>query len=138
MWFLLLLVFFCAPVSAQENMAIQTLSQEIHAQLDDLRQQSRHLTEQLLIAENELRQSSLQAETLKTELTDLNTCLDATNAKLSDYSEKLTVYEERLRNQRAWILRGIALIALAVLIKLVVVILRFKGIRLADWINILA
>lgn len=136
--FFLLLVLSCpAWLHAQASQQMQELSQEIHGQLDNLRQQSRRLTEQLLIAESELERSSLQVEALKTELSDLNTSLVATNAKLSSYSEKLIRYEERLKSQRKWIWRGAALIVLAALAKLTIVILRFNGIKLADWINIL-
>ena len=53
--FLFVFVFFCSQgvVLAEEtqNQTLQTLSQEIHTQLENLKQQSRHLTEQLAIAE---------------------------------------------------------------------------------------
>lgn len=93
---LFLLLSCLHPAQAQES-GIQTLSQEIHVQLDSLKQQSRLLTEQLLAAESELEQSSMQVEALKKELDGLNSCLDATNEKLTSYSAQLIVYEERLK-----------------------------------------
>ena len=53
----------CFPDAAHaENSepTLKLLSAEIHSQLDGLKQQSRHLTEQLLIAERELQISSRQ------------------------------------------------------------------------------
>lgn len=81
-------VFFFPPAAHAEGSepTLQALSAKIHTQLDGLRQQSRHLTEQLLVAENELRTSSRQVEALQTELRDLNGCLENTNRKLGEYS----------------------------------------------------
>ncbi len=138
--FLLLLFLCCAVVQAQETSAptLQTLSAEIHGQLDSLKQQSQHLTEQLLIAEDELRVSSVQVEQLQTELQDLNICLQNTNRKLTDYSTKLTQYEMKLKKRGKIIKWAFALLCLFVLVRVVLLILRYKfNVKLPYLINLL-
>lgn len=134
----------CFPSRAAEAHASETiteLSREIHTQLEGLRRQSRDLTEQLLLAESELRESSLQAETLKTELAGLNSCLESTNEKLAGYSAKLTEYEAKLREsrKRVWTL-GIILaagITLFALVRAVTIFLRVRDVRLPEIANII-
>lgn len=134
---LVVLLLFPRPAPALESWQMQELSREIHGQLDSLRQQSRHLTEQLLIAERELEESSSQAEALRTELQGLSSSLSATNEKLSGYSLRLTQYEEKLRWHRKFVAWATVLIVLFVLARVVTIILRFKGIHLPEMINIL-
>lgn len=133
------LLFFPHAVQAEESTAtLQTLSQEIHERLDDLKRQSQHLTEQLLIAENELQMSSKQVETLQTELSELNTCLNNTNQKLSEYSAKLTEYETKLKFWRK--IRAIAAIVLllAIAVRAVLLFLKIKfGITIPYILNLL-
>lgn len=116
------------PSFAQDASQMETLSQEIHSQLDSLRRQSGSLTEQLLIAENELRMSSQQVETLGTELTGLNTCLQNTNEKLESYKQKLSGYETKLRQKAKWIAILALLDGLLSVVLFVVFVLELKGI----------
>ena len=124
--------------AGQRTSTIQELSAEIHAQLDGLKRQSRALTEQLLIAENELRTSSREVEALKTELSDLNTSLTATNQKLGEYSEKLTEYEAKLKARARVIRAAAALLAAFVAVRAVLLFLKVKfGIRIPYIVNLL-
>ena len=139
--FLALLLPLCFPAAApaeSQEPTLQALSAEIHTQLDGLKRQSRHLTEQLLIAESELRTSSRQVETLQTELSDLNGCLVSTNQKLGEYSTRLTEYETKLR-VRARIIKWVAVILiLAVLVRAVLLVLKIKfGIKIPYLLNLL-
>ena len=96
-FFLASAFFFPAAVHAENSdPTLQALSAEIHTQLDGLKQQSQHLTEQLLIAENELQTSSRQVEALQTELKELNTCLLNTNQKLSESQKVCFSYEQNI------------------------------------------
>ena len=146
--FFVLLLSLCLPFlsvrlfsqTAQvcDTETLESLSAEIHTQLESLRQQSRSLTEQLLIAEKESETLSKQAEALRMELTELNSCLENTNRRLQDYKTKLTEYEHRLnaRKKALLILCGI-LLAMAAS-KIILQLLRFKGIKvpylLALWL----
>ncbi len=143
--FLCLLFSLClsclcpAAAPAQESgVTLWALSAEIHGQLDDLRQHSRHLTEQLLIAESELQASSRQVEALQTELSDLNTSLANTNQKLADYSEKLTEYEAKLK-ARASVIRVAAVLLMAfVMVRTVLLLLKVRfGIKIPYIVNLL-
>lgn len=121
---------------------IQGLSQQVHEQLDGLREQSRSLTEQLRIAENELALSSAQVSELQTELTDLNSCLENTNRKLADYSTKLTVYETKLKEKQRQIRKMtfflVVLIATLFLVRVALAVLKLKfGIKVPYWINLI-
>ena len=139
--FLALFLPLCFPAAAPaENSepTLQALSAEIHAQLDGLRRQSRHLTEQLLIAENGLRESSRQVEALQTELSDLNTCLESTNRKLGEYSVKLTEYETKLRARARVIAIAALLLAAFVAVRIVLLVLKIRfGIRIPYLLNLL-
>lgn len=116
---------FSLPAN-QPKSAIQTLSTEIHIQLDNLKQQSRNLTEQLLIAETELQTSSAQVEILKMELKELNTCLMDTNQKLTDYSTKLTEYEIKLKKQKNQLILWWVILGITVIIKCILLWLKIK------------
>lgn len=135
----------CAPCFGQdvapageEQPTLRTLSQEIHSQLDDLRRQSRRLTEQLLTAESELRESSRRAEELKAELSALNSSLASTSERLENSLRRLSEYEERLRTRAAIIRAGLALLALAAAVRLVLAFLKAKaGIEIPYWLNVI-
>ena len=133
-------VFFFSPAAHAEGSepTLQALSAEIHTQLDGLRQQSRHLTEQLLVAENELRTSSRQVEALQTELRDLNGCLENTNRKLGEYSQRLTEYETKLRFRARVIAAAASILILAVVVRAVLLFLKIRfGIRIPYLLNLL-
>lgn len=131
--------FFPAAAPTEDSgQTLRELSAEIHTQLDGLRRQSRHLTEQLLIAESELRESSRQVEALKTELGGLNGCLASTNQKLGEYSTRLTEYEERLRVRSRIICWAAALLILAVAVRIALLVLRIRfGIKIPYLLNLL-
>lgn len=139
--FLALLLPLCFPAAApaeSQEPTLQALSAEIHTQLDGLKRQSRHLTEQLLIAESELRESSRQAEALRTELIDLNGCLASTNQKLGEYSERLTEYELKLRARARIIKWAAVILILAVAVRAVLLFLKIKfGIKIPYLLNLL-
>lgn len=138
-FFLVSAFFFPAVVHAENSEpTLQALSAEIHSQLDGLKQQSRHLTEQLLIAESELQTSSKQVEALQTELRELNTCLLNTNQKLSEYSTKLTEYETKLRFRQKIITLAAAILLLAVAVRAVLLVLKIKfGIKIPYLLNLI-
>lgn len=138
-FFLASAFFFPAAVHAENSdPTLQALSAEIHTQLDGLKQQSQHLTEQLLIAENELQTSSRQVEALQTELKELNTCLLNTNQKLSEYSTKLTEYETKLRFRQKIITVAAIILLLAVAVRAVLLILKIKfGVRIPYLLNLI-
>ena len=130
---------FVPAVHAEKSEpTLQALSAEIHTQLDGLKQQSRHLTEQLAIAENELQTSSKQVETLQAELSELNTCLVSTNQKLADYSTKLTEYEAKLKTRARLILAAALAVLAFVAVRIVLLFLKVKyGIKIPYLINLL-
>ena len=139
--FLLVFSLFCLPVVAQpaaQEQTLQTLSAEIHVQLENLKQQSRLLTEQLIAAESELHVSSKQVETLQTELTELNTCLDNTKQKLTDYSTKLTQYETKLEFRAKIIWIAAVILAIFIIVRVILLILKIKfGIKIPYLLNLL-
>lgn len=134
----LLPLFLCAAAAAQGSETITGLSQEIHTQLDSLRQQSRRLSEQLSIAESELETLSWQREELRTALTDLTTSSENMSQRLRDYSTKLTDYERRLKRRRNALLVLAGIILLTTALKVVLRLLEAKGVkvpyRLALWV----
>ena len=140
LFFFLASVFFFPTAAHAESSepTLQALSAEIHTQLENLKQQSRHLTEQLLIAESELQTSSRQVEALQTELKELNTCLLNTNQKLSEYSAKLTEYETKLRFRQKIITVAAIILLLAVAVRAVLLILKIKfGIKIPYLLNLI-
>ena len=138
-FFLASACFFPAAAHAESSEpTLQALSAEIHTQLDGLKQQSRHLTEQLLIAENELQTSSKQVEALQTELSELNICLVNTNQKLGEYSMKLTEYETKLRFRQKIITMAAVILLLAVAVRALLLMLKIKfGIKIPYLLNLL-
>ena len=144
--FFFLLLFACAlfaPLAAEaspkpEAQTLPVLSKEMHTQLDGLKRQSRRLTEQLLLQENELELSSRQVEALKTELNGLHTCLNATNRKLVGYYQKLSEYELKLKTRAKIIGAAATVLALALAVRLLLFMLHLKyGIKIPYIINLL-
>lgn len=78
----------------------QSLSQNIHATLDELKAQQRILESSLDEAKSDLKLSQEQVRRLLTECNALNTSLMNTNARLSEYSRKLTVSEH---SRKKWV-----------------------------------
>ena len=134
---LLLLFFALSPLSAQDlegaqqpSPTLEELGSQIHTSLASLKLQSKLLTQ-------ELEERSNEVETLKTNLNELTTCLDNTNQLLADYETKLIRYETKLKGWRkfATVVAILALLFLAT--RAVTLILRAKGIKLPEIVNIL-
>lgn len=134
---LVLSCLFLFPLSAyaregapRPSPTMEELGSQIHTSLESLKAQSRSLTEELE------RRSSEVAE-LKANLSELTTCLDNTNALLADYETKLIRYEQKLKGWRkfATVVALLALLFLAT--RAVTLILRAKGIKLPELVNIL-
>ena len=124
-----------APQTQSETLT--TLSTQIHEQLENLRKQSKSLTQQLLQAQTELETQSLLADELRTELNELNISLTSTSKKLADYETKLTAYEQKLKAQKRLLRIGLLLVVLFLAVRAVTLALRAKGIKLPDIVNIL-
>lgn len=118
-----------AQPSRQEE-TLETLGSQIRTSLGELKARCQILT-------TELEEQSEKAKELQTKLTDLSSCLTATNNTLCDYETKLIVYEQRLKTRAKiiWIL-GI-IFAINALGKVAAISLRFKGIKLPELFNIL-
>ena len=134
---LLLSFFALSPLSAQGSAdapqpspTLEELGSQIHTSLESLKLQSKTLTEELE------RRSSEVAE-LKANLSELTSCLDNTNALLADYETKLIRYETKLKGWRkfATVVAILALLFLAT--RAVTLVLRAKGIKLPEIVNIL-
>ena len=136
---LLALSFFAlCPLSAyaledapqQAEQTLTTLSTQIHESLASLKLQSKTLTEELEKRSNEVAE-------LKANLSELTSCLDNTNALLADYETKLIRYEQKLKGWRkfATVVALLALLFLAT--RAVTLVLRAKGIKLPEIVNIL-
>ena len=128
---------FLFPLSAhaledapQQNPTLEELGSQIHTSLESLKQQSKDLTK-------ELQKRSSEVAELKMNLNELTTCLDNTNQLLADYETKLIRYEEKLKGWRkfATIVAMLALLFLA--IRAVTLVLKAKGIKLPEIVNIL-
>ena len=127
----LLCCHFCFLVVAQpQSDSLTMLSTQIHGSLENLKLQSKTLTE-------ELEKRSNEVEELKMNLNELTTCLDNTNALLADYETKLIRYEQKLKGWRkfATVVAMMALLFLAT--RAVTLVLRAKGIKLPEIVNIL-
>ena len=129
--------FALCPLSAQASAdaqqpspTMEELGSQIHTSLANLKLQSKTLTE-------ELEKRSSEVAELKANLSELTTCLDNTNALLADYETKLIRYETKLKGWRkfATVVAILALLFLAT--RAVTLVLRAKGIKLPEIVNIL-
>ena len=135
---LLALSFFAlCPLSAyaledaqQPNPTLEELGSQIHTSLDALKQQSKLLTAELEERSNEVAE-------LKTNLNELTTCLDNTNQLLADYETKLIRYEQKLKGWKKFATVVALLALLFIATRAVTLILRAKGIKLPELVNIL-
>jgi len=100
----LMLSCLCFSQDAQQQTdyreKTQSLSQQIHGTLAELKEQSAFLQEQLSEAKSDLRLYQGLVRELQMQVTDLSTSLANTNRRLSDYSEKLTVLKHSLKRWR--------------------------------------
>ena len=121
LWALSLSCLCCFPSSAQVvqqsdyREKTQSLSQGIHATLDELKEQQVLLQTQLQTVETDLKLSQGRVRELETELKDLTTSSQNMNEKLSDYATKSILLEHSLSRWRA--------MALTELLALIVIIL---------------
>lgn len=134
---LLLLCFALCPRSVyaledvpQPSPTLEELGNQVHSSLANLKAQSKILTE-------ELQERSKEVEALKTNLNDLTICLDNTNKLLSDYETKLIVYEQKLKGWKKFATIVALLALLFIATRVVTLILRVKGIKLPEIVNIL-
>lgn len=118
-----------APRSEQED-SLETLGSQIHTSLGALKARCQLLT-------TELEEQSEKVEELQTKLTDLSSCLTDTNKTLCAYETKLIEYEGKLKARAKIIWAAAILILINVLGKIAAIILRFKGIKLPELLNIL-
>ena len=101
----------------------QSLSTAMHATLDELKEQQKILENSLTEAKSDLKLSQGQVRRLLTECNALNTSLMNTNARLSEYSRKLTVSEH---SRKKWVTSS--LIGWGIIIGYVVLkVLKFLG-----------
>ena len=114
----------------QQSPTLETLGSQIHSSLENLKLQSKILTE-------ELQQRSNEVAELKTNLSELTICLDNTNALLADYETKLIRYEQKLIGWKKFATTVALLALLFIATRAVTLILRAKGIKLPEMVNIL-
>lgn len=133
------LLFCCAlcPSSApaledapQQSLTLDELGSQIHTSLESLKQQSKDLT-------RELQERSSEVAELKTNLNELTICLDNTNLLLADYETKLIRYEEKLKFWKKFAMAVALLALLFIATRAVTLILRAKGVKLPELVNIL-
>lgn len=107
----------CFPAVAQSKETTQGLSQNIHATLDDLKEQQKVLETALTEAKTDLRSSQEQVKELQTELKDLNTSFRSMREKLTDCIKKSTVLEHSLSRWRGSSILGWGIIIGFVILK---------------------
>ena len=81
----------------------QSLSQQIHGTLDELRAQQKLSETQLVTVENALKLSEERVKGLEKQVKDLTISSQSMNERLGDYSTKLTASElekKRIKKQR--------------------------------------
>ena len=119
-----------APQRQESEQTLEQLGTAIHTSLAALKARSQSLTE-------ELQGQKLIVEEYKTKLNELSICLTNTNEKLYTYETKLVAYEQKLKQQKKWLRIGMLLVAAFILVRMATLILRAKGIKLPELLNIL-
>ena len=128
--FLFPLSAFAQEDAPRQNPTLEELGSQIHTSLESLKQQSKDLTK-------ELQKRSSEVAELKTNLNELTTCLDNTNQLLADYETKLIRYEEKLKFWKKFAMAVALLALLFIATRAVTLILRAKGVKLPELVNIL-
>lgn len=128
--FLFPLSAFAQEDAPQQNLTLDELGSQIHTSLESLKQQSKDLT-------RELQERSSEVAELKTNLNALTICLDNTNQLLADYETKLIRYEEKLKFWKKFAMAVALLTLLFIATRAVTLILRAKGVKLPELVNIL-
>ena len=128
--FLFPLSAFAQEDAPRQNPTLEELGSQIHTSLESLKQQSKDLT-------RELQERSSEVAELKTNLNELTICLDNTNQLLADYETKLIRYEEKLKFWRKFAMAVALLALLFIATRAVTLILRAKGVKLPELVNIL-
>lgn len=121
---------FAQEGAPQQNLTLDELGSQIHTSLESLKQQSKDLTK-------ELQKRSSEVAELKTNLNELTICLDNTNQLLADYETKLIRYEEKLKFWKKFATTVALLALLFIATRAVTLILRAKGVKLPELVNIL-
>ena len=121
---------FAQEGAPQQNPTLEELGSQIHTSLESLKQQSKDLTK-------ELQKRSSEVAELKTNLNELTICLDNTNQLLADYETKLIRYEEKLKFWKKFATTVALLALLFIATRAVTLILRAKGVKLPELVNIL-
>lgn len=128
--FLFPLSAFAQEDAPRQNPTLEELGSQIHTSLESLKQQSKDLT-------RELQERSSEVAELKTNLNELTICLDNTNQLLADYETKLIRYEEKLKFWKKFAMAVALLALLFIATRAVTLILRAKGVKLPELVNIL-
>ena len=128
--FLFPLSAFAQEDAPRQNPTLEELGSQIHTSLESLKQQSKDLTK-------ELQKRSSEVAELKTNLNELTICLDNTNQLLADYETKLIRYEEKLKFWKKFAMAVALLALLFIATRAVTLILRAKGVKLPELVNIL-
>lgn len=121
---------FAQEDAPRQNPTLEELGSQIHTSLESLKQQSKDLT-------RELQERSSEVAALKTNLNELTICLDNTNQLLADYETKLIRYEQKLKGWRKFATAVVLLALLFIATRAVTLILRAKGVKLPEIVNIL-
>ena len=118
-----------APRQEQEE-TLETLGSQIHTSLGSLKARCQILTA-------ELEEQSEKAKELQTKLTELSSCLTNTNNTLCAYETKLIGYEQKLKFRAKVIWAAAIIFLINILGKIAAIVLRVKGIKLPEIVNIL-
>lgn len=138
--FFLLALLFLSPsrlhcsqedaLQQKSELTMEQLGSQIHTSLAVLKARSQSLTE-------ELQGQKIIVEEYKTKLSALTISLDNTNKRLYDYETKLIAYEQKLKTQKKLLRIGFFLVVAFILVRIATLILRIKGVKLPEIVNIL-
>ena len=128
----LLLVFPCysSDANQQNTQTLEVLGSQVHTSLENLKLQSKILTEMLEERSNEVK-------ALQMKLVGLTTCLENTNEQLYNYEKNLEQQKQSLKRYRTFMIVVIVVALLMIAARVVTIILKVKGIHLPEMVNIL-
>lgn len=114
----------------ESGQTLETLGSQMHLSLVNLRNLSMSLTE-------DLEKQQKRAETLQAQLTELTISSNNTNKRLFDSETKSMLLERDCKRKNKIIIAETAVIVLHVLGIIAALVLRAKGIKLPEIVNIL-